>query len=100
MWHFITNRKEKKEEFIRPSLETVTVRLDDKTAEGRCIFNIPPSRSAVRCCSEEAAAGVTNQRNICVSTWKYFSLSLDESVNICDTAQFWISVNVVDGLWY
>jgi hypothetical protein len=31
------------EELIRPSLETVTARLDDKTAEAGCILNIPPS---------------------------------------------------------
>lgn len=83
------------EKFIRPSLGTVTVRRVDKTAEGNCILSISPSRSAVRCCSEEPATGVTNQRNICAST-----LSLDQSVNVCDTAQFWISVNVVDDLCY
>jgi hypothetical protein len=36
------------EEFIKPSVGTVTVCLDDEITEGSCIRNIPSSRSAVR----------------------------------------------------
>jgi hypothetical protein len=73
------------------SSEIVAKQLDDKTSK-EIILNIPLSQSTVTRCTEELATDVTNHHKICAAMCSYFSLALDESMNIYDSAQLCTSI--------
>jgi len=83
------------EELIKPTLEIVARFLDDKKIEKQ-LLQISLSNNTITRRIEHLSENITEQIRNYAANCKFFSLALDESTDVTDTAQLCIFIRTIN----